>query len=400
MTSQPSPQTVPHARNAHQDTDPSRLRWSLLALLLALAACLFWASQSELEQVTRAPGKVIAASRTQVIQAPDGGVVEKVLVREGQRVAKGTLLVQLDDTKARAAVEESLSKSAALRAAIARLRAETFGTVLRFDADLAEHSTFVDNQRQLYARRQTALQADLRVLTESARLAAEEVRMNEPLARAGDISTVEFLRLQRGANEAQGQLSARRNKYLQDAQAELTKAEEDLASVQQLLNDRQAVLAHTRLLAPVDGVINLITLTTQGAVLRPGDEILQLLPTGEALVLEARIRAADIGFVRPGMKAAVKLDAYDYSIYGVLDGEVVYISSDALNERTPQGQDLPYYRTQVRIDAHRFKGEKSKAIEVQPGMTATVEIITGANTVLGYLLKPVKKTVSEALGER
>lgn len=373
----------------------ARVRWTVLAMITALGAGWWWASQAQLEQVTRAAGKVMASSRTQVIQAPDGGVVEKLFVHEGAAVRKGDLLVQFDNTKASAALADSSEKAAALQASLARLRAETLGTPYRPAGDGA----FSELQRKLYERRQTALREELTVLGKSAELARREVELNEPLFKAGDISASEFLRLQRAANEAAGQVTTRRNRFLQDAQAELAKAEEELASVQQMLNDRRGNLEHTQLRSPVDGVVNLITLTTEGAVLRPGDEIMQLLPTGDDLIIEARLRAADIGFIRPGMPAAVKLDAFDYSIYGALDGSVTYVSPDALIERTPQGEQ-PYYRTHIRISGKRFKGEKADRIVIQPGMTATAEIITGRHTVLDYLLKPVRKTLSESLGER
>ncbi|MDH0866624.1 HlyD family type I secretion periplasmic adaptor subunit [Mitsuaria sp. GD03876] len=363
--------------------------------MAALGAGLWWAAQAELEQVTRAGGKVMSLSRTQVIQAPDGGVVETLFVHEGDAVRKGDLLVQFDSTKASSALADSSEKNAALNASLARLRAETLGTPY----SPAGAGPFNDLQRKLYERRRTALQEELAVLSKSAELARREVELNEPLHKAGDISAAEFLRLQRAANEAAGQVTSRRNKFLQDAQAELTKTEEDLASVQQMLNDRRGNLEHTQLRAPVDGIVNLITLTTVGAVLRPGDEIMQLLPTGEDLIIEARLRAADIGFVRPGMLATIKLDAFDYSIYGALDGKVTYVSPDALTERTPQGEQ-PYYRTHIHINGKRFKGEKADRIVIQPGMTATAEIISGRHTVLDYLLKPVKKTFSESLVER
>ncbi|UXH76254.1 HlyD family type I secretion periplasmic adaptor subunit [Roseateles amylovorans] len=372
------------------------LRITVIALVAALSAGAYWASKAEIEEVTRTTGKVMASSRTQVIQAPDGGVVEKVFVHEGDAVKKGDLLVQLDDTKARAALADSSEKAAALQAARARLRAETLGVAYRDDSG----STFSAVQRRLHERRQTAINEDIAVLEKSARLAADEVALNEPLFKSGDISAAEFLRLQRAANEAAGQVTTRRNRFLQDAQTEMAKAEEDLASIQQALNDRRGMLDHTQLRAPVDGVVNLITLTTVGAVLRPGDEIMQLLPTGEDLLIESRLRAADIGFVRPGMPVNVKLDAFDYSIYGTMQGEVIYVSSDALTERTPQGGEQAYYRTRIRITANRFKGELSHTIQIQPGMTATAEIITGRHTVLDYLLKPVKKTLSQSMGER
>ncbi len=380
---------------SHVDRPRYGLRLTVLALVAALSVAAYWASQAEIEEVTRTSGKVMASSRTQVIQAPDGGVVEKVFVQEGDAVKKGDLLVQLDDTKARAALADSSEKSAALQATRARLRAETLGVGYRDDS----RSAFSAVQRQLHERRRTALDEDLKILEKSAQLAAQEVALNEPLFKSGDISAAEFLRLQRTANEAAGQVATRRNRFLQDAQAEMAKAEEDLASVQQALNDRRGLLEHTQLRAPVDGVVNLITLTTVGAVLRPGDEIMQLLPTGEDLLIESRLRAADIGFVRPGMPVNVKLDAFDYSIYGTLRGEVIYVSPDALTERTAQGEQT-YYRTRIRITSHRFKGEQAQAIQIQPGMTATAEIITGRHTVLDYLLKPVKKTLSESMGER
>ncbi|SFR79484.1 membrane fusion protein, adhesin transport system [Mitsuaria sp. PDC51] len=382
-----------HANAPHDGQ--TRVRWTVIATVAALGAGLWWASQAEIEQVTRAGGKVMASSRTQVIQAPDGGVVERLFVHEGEAVRKGDLLVQLDNTKASAALADSSEKAAALQASLARLRAETLGTPYR----PAGAGAFNDLQRRLYERRQTALQEELAVLSKSADLARREVGLNEPLFKAGDISAAEFLRLQRAANEAAGQVTTRRNRFLQDAQAELAKTEEELASVQQMLNDRRGNLEHTALRAPVDGVVNLITLTTVGAVLRSGDEIMQLLPTGDDLIIEARLRAADIGFVRPGMPATIKLDAFDYSIYGALDGVVTYVSPDALTERTPQGEQ-PYYRTHIRVSGKRFKGAKAERVVMQPGMTATVEVITGRHTVLDYLLKPVKKTMSESLGER
>lgn len=372
------------------------IRFTMITVVAVLGAGIFWASRANIDEVTRTTGKVMASSRTQVIQAADGGIVEKIFVREGDTVKQGDLLVQLDDTKSRAALAEASQKSAALQASLSRLRAETLGTAYQPRAQ----TSFDAIQGRLYERRQTALQEDLAVLEKSARLAADEVRLNEPLFKAGDISAAEFLRLQRAANEAAGQVTTRRNKFLQDAQAELAKTEEDLATVHQQLNDRQGMVEHTQLRAPQDGIVNLITQTTLGAVLRPGDEIMQLLPTGDDLIIESRLKAADIGFVRPGMMATIKLDAFDYSIYGSLEGEVTYISPDALTERTPQGVEVPYYRTHIRIKGHRFKGELADTIKVQPGMTATAEIITGKHTVLDYLLKPVKKTLSESMGER
>ncbi len=377
----------------------ARPRYALIGTALFGLLFVAWASQAELEQVTRAPGKVIALSRTQSVQAPDGGVVREILAREGENVTRNQLLVRLDDAKARAALSETQGRAAALRAALARLRAEVYGTTLSFPPELDRYPAFTTNQRQLYNRRREALDAEIRALSESERLAARELALILPLEQTGDISASEVLRLRRAVNEAQAMVTKLRNKYFQDAQAEMAKAEEDLTSVEQILADRSAQLEHTELRAPTDGVVNLINQTTIGAVLRPGDEIMQVLPTGDDLIVEAKVRSADIGFVRTGLPASIKLDAYDYSIYGSMDGNVYYISPDALIEKTPQG-DQAYYRAHIRITAKRFKGDKARKVEIQPGMTATIEVITGSNTVLGYLIKPVFKTLAESMVER
>jgi HlyD family type I secretion membrane fusion protein len=183
----------------------------------------------------------------------------------------------------------------------------------------------------------------------------------------------------------------------------MTRAEEDLATQSQLLAERRAVYERTEIAAPANGLVRNIQTTTPGAKVRPGDVVMELLPTGSALIVEAKLKPADVAYVRKGLPAALKLDAFDYSIYGVLRGEVSYISPDALSEKTAQGEQV-YYRVQIRIDeaalAERNHQHPGKPVEIQPGMTATVDIATGRQTVLRYLTKPVTKTLSESLSER
>ena len=170
-----------------------------------------------------------------------------------------------------------------------------------------------------------------------------------------------------------------------------------------MLVDRASVHERTQIVSPAEGLVRNILTSTPGAKVRPGDVIMELLPTASALIVEAKLRPADIAFVRPGLSATVKLDAFDYSIYGVLAGEVTYISPDALMEKTQAGEQ-PYYRVQIRIDerslAERNAIHTGKPIVVQPGMTASVDIRTGQQTVLSYLTKPLTKTISDSLGER
>jgi HlyD family type I secretion membrane fusion protein len=224
--------------------------------------------------------------------------------------------------------------------------------------------------------------------------------MSEPLLKTGDISRVEILRLQKQVAELEGQIINRRNKYFQDAQTELTRVQEELRSQQQSLTDRSVNFNRTEIRTPAAGVVRNIRITTRGARVRPGDIMLDLLPTDGELVLEAKLKPGDIGHVAVGQPATVKLDAWDYSIYGMLDGDVIYISPDALNEDTRAGEQI-YYRIRIRIRPDsRLRDRTGKTIEVQSGMTGQIDIRTGGQTVLTYLTKPVTKTLHQSFLER
>ena len=253
--------------------------------------------------------------------------------------------------------------------------------------------------RSLFQRRQAAINEEIASLERSLELVKKELDMNLPLLKSGDVSRAEVLKLQRQVADIQGQITNRRNKYFQDAQAELAKAQEDLESVEQVLAQRREQLAYTEVHAPMDGVVRNVRLTTQGGVAKPGDEILQIVPLDDDLIIEAKVRPADIAFIKPGLSATVKLDAYDYSIYGSLRGTVSYISADTLNEETRAG-DMPYYRVQIKTRDRNLSSRRNERIDIQPGMTATVEIKTGRRTVWRYLTKPITKTLDESLGER
>ena len=198
--------------------------------------------------------------------------------------------------------------------------------------------------------------------------------------------------------DIEAQITNKGNKYFEDAQTELTKTQEELESETEQLRDRAQVLEEKRLFAPVDGKVNNIAVTTIGGVVRSGDTIMQLLPTSSDLVVEAKVRPVDIAYVKEGQTASVKLDAYDYSIFGAMNGEVIYISPDTLMEKTPQG-DKPYYRVQIRIEGAQVAAREDEII-IKPGMTASVDIKAMERTVLSYLTKPITKTLSEGLGER
>lgn len=378
---------------------PKRSKVTLRVVIGGLLLLVWWASVGKIDQVTRAQAQIIAPARTQVIQSPDGGVLTQLHVKEGDTVQEGQLLVTLQKERAAAAVSDSNSKVAALRITLARLNAEVYAVPLKFDSALLVFGDYIRNQTALYQKRQTALNEDLASLQSMQALAEAELSMNLKLEESGDVSKTDILRLQRSVADLKAQQSSRRNKYFQDAQAEMTKAQEDLSTQGEQLRDRSLVLEHTELVAPLNGIINNIRTNTIGGVIKPGETVMELLPTGGILLAEAKLSPADIAFVKVGQEASVKLDAYDSSIFGGMHGKVSYISPDVLTEETRQGP-MMYYRVHIEITGAEFTADKTHKILLRPGLTASVEIKAMERTVLSYLTKPVSKAFNQSLGER
>ncbi len=376
-----------------------KARWVLRSIGLSLVLLVAWSMVAKIDQTTRAPGQVIAAARTQVIQAPDGGVVKAIYVKEGERVRKGDVLVQLETARAKAAVDEASAKVAALQITLARLEAEVYGTPLRIESSLMKYEDFVRNQRALYQKRRKAIEEDISSLQKMLALAHAELKMNSALEATGDVSQSDILKLRRAVADIEAQISNNRNKYFQDSQTEMTRAQEQLNTEVETLRDRAQVLEHTELTAPTDGLVKNIFITTVGGVIRQGETMLELAPTASDLIVEAKVSTKDIAYVKLGQSAKVNLDAYDSSIFGAMNGEVSYISPDTLQEDTAQGKQ-PYYRTLVLIKDAEFKSRMTKNIEIRPGMTASVSIKARERMVFSYLTKPVTKTIYQAMGER
>ena len=367
----------------------------------AVIAFVVWTRWAMVDEITRAPAQVITTSRNQVIQAPpSGGVVEAILVREGSTVTRGQLLVRFERPRLQATVDEVAGRAAALRATIARLEAEVFGQPAPvFPRELDAWPQFRTNQLALFQRRGKLLAEELSALDRQRDLAQQELDLNLPLLASGDVSRAEILRLQRQVADFAGQIVNKRNRYLQDSQAELGKAQEDLAGTSQLVAQRREELDLTEVHAPMDGVVRNVRITTRGAVARAGDELMQIVPVDDRLLIEAKVRPTDIGFVRTGLPASVKLDAFDYAIYGALSGTTTFVSADTLTEQVG-GQEVAYYRVHVRIDESRPRTGRGDRILLQPGMTGTVEIRTGERSIWRYLTRPITRTMDEALRER
>lgn len=389
----------PLASNTYPSPQWLGLRWIVWSIALVVVIFGVWANWAVLDQITRANGVVIASSKTQVIQSMDGGTIENLLVKEGDAVEAGQPLVQFDTTRVQASYLESRAKMAGLSATVARLQSEVLGTPLAFPKELDAYPLFVKAQTMLYDKRQSAIREEVQALQGMVDLAQKELELTAPLLKSGDVSLTEVLRLQRQVADLKAQITNKNNRYFQDAQAELSKAQEDLAGVQQNLAQRKNQLDLTELRAPVRGIVKNVRITTQGGVVRPGEEVMQIVPVEDDLVVQAKVSPTDIAFLKIGQHATVKIDAYDYTIYGDLSGKLTYISADTLSEDLRQGE-LPYYRVMVRTEGRRFSARPNEQLDIQPGMTSTIEIKTGQRSVLSYLLKPVVKTLSESLGER
>ena len=375
-----------------------RSRLNIWIALVGMITLLVWASFAKIDQVTRAKATVIASARTQEIQASEGGILTELAVVEGQEVKAGQLLVVLEEERAKAAVDNSASKTAALKAKLSRLNAEIFETPLVFPKEVKNYPEYVQNQTALYNRRRQAINEEVSSLEKMLVLARQELKMNEPLLKYGDVSQADIIKLSRQVADIEAQINNKRNKYFEEAQAEMTKAQEELDTEIEVLRDSLQVLEEKRLLSPTEGKINNINVTTIGGVVKPGETIMQILPTSSDLVIDAKVSPADIAYVQEGQSATVKLDAYDYSIFGAMNGTVNYISPDTLIEQTPKGEE-PYYRVLIVITGAEFEGREDEIV-IKPGMTASVDIKAMERTVLSYLTKPINKTLSEGMGER
>lgn len=270
-----------------------------------------------------------------------------------------------------------------------------------FPEEIKGSASIVRDETQAYNARQKTLQESVKALRRSLELAEGEVRLSAPMAHQGLVSEVEIMRLRRQANEFNLQITDRLNRFRSEANNELTRSESELAQALEVLKGREDVMNRTSITAPVRGTVNNIRVTTRGGVIQQGAEIMTLIPLEDRLLVEVKIKPADVAFIYPGLEATVKITAYDYSIYGGLSGKVEHISSDTLfdEEKARTGRENPtYYKVYVRTDRASLDAH-GRSFPIIPGMIASVDIKTGEKTVLAYLLKPVLKA-REAFRER
>ena len=412
-------------------------------LLLFVIAAFFviffaWASWAELDEVTRGEGKVIPSSQVQVVQNLEGGIVAEIPVREGAIVEPGEVLVRIDDVRAASELRESRQRYLALQGALSRLRAEVDDVPVAFAPEImTEASGVAQSEGALYRARKEALQSELEILRSQAAqreqeltelatrlgqlershaLALEELEITEPLAASRVVSRVQLLRLEREVNDLAGELEAtrlavprveaalreatrrideRQLSFRAEAQRELTAVQAEAAALQEVITAEADMVSRTEVRSPVRGTVKQLFVNTVGGVIQPGADLVEIVPLEDNLLVEAKVRPADIAFLRPGQPAVVKVTAYDFAIYGGLDAVVEDISADTITDERGES----FYRVRVRTHESALH-EAGEPLPIIPGMTTQVDILTGEKTVLDYLLKPILRAKERALRER
>ncbi|MEM7016485.1 MAG: HlyD family type I secretion periplasmic adaptor subunit [Pseudomonadota bacterium] len=409
--------------------------WSMTAFILL---ALIWASLAEIDEVTRGEGKIIPSSQVQIVQNLEGGIVSELLIKEGEQVEKGQILLRIDDTRFASSYRESRLKTSALEAKIRRLRAEADEIAFQLPTPLSDSSAELwQGEQALYDSRQQNLQASIDILQQqktqkahelkelssrqaqqrkSYELAARELEITRPLVKQGVMSEVELLRLERQVNDLKGDLNAA-NARVPNIEAALNEIQNKIeesrinfrtAALDELnsytaelsrLRETGAALedrvTRTAVRSPVKGIVKQLNVNTIGGVVQPGMGLVEIVPVEDNLLVEALIRPSDIAFLRPGQTALVKLTAYDFAIFGGLSATLEHISADTI--MGDQGE--PFFLIRVRTERNHL-GNQAEPLPIIPGMTATVDILTGAKTVLDYLLKPINRARERALRER
>nr|WP_225316985.1 HlyD family type I secretion periplasmic adaptor subunit [Leclercia adecarboxylata] len=436
---QPAPFTTNEVNKALLDDAPRVVRVTLWAIFAFFIAMILWASLASIDEVTRGEGRAIPSSRLQKVQNLEGGIVAEVFVHEGEVVKAGAPLLRLDDTQFRSNAGETQADRLALQARIQRLTAQlNDASTLTLAPEIIQQAPDIANgEMELFASVNKRIQSELAGLNEqlvqkkqelldfqgkasqyrrSLGLQQQEVSMSEPLVAKGAISKVEVLRLRRGVVETQGQLdsvtlaipraeaaikeieskvSETRGRYRSEALGQLNEARTDLSKIEasgKAITDR---VNRTLVTSPVRGVVQQLLVNTIGGVIQPGNDLVEIVPLDDKLLVEAKIRPQDIAFLRPGQEATVKFTAYDYTIYGGLKGTLEQISPDTVTDKDGKS----FYIIRLRTDKNHL-GTDEKPLLIIPGMVASVDIITGKKTVMAYLLKPILRAKAEAFRER
>lgn len=413
---------------------------SILTIFTLLAVIVFgvWAHYAVLDEVTRGHGRVVPSSKTQVIQNLEGGILAEIRVREGDIVERGDILVRIDNTAAQANYRDLRTQRYTLLATVARLEAEQEGRDIELPPEVLDNAPEVAaDQTALFNARRRQLEAQTSVLQAQAsqrkqeiaemaskrkqlerslQLARDELAITQPLVRNGVLPRIELIRIERQVADLEGELATTKLtiprlrtaaeeaeqrvqevvlSHRSEVSNELNETRLELNSVEETLFAGQDRVTRTEVRSPVRGTVKQIKQNTVGGVIRPGEDIIEIVPLDDSLLVEAEIRPRDIAFLRPGQESMIKIAAYDFSIYGGLKAKLENISADTI--RNDEGES--FYRVYLRTEKNSLT-HQGQELPIIPGMTATVEILTGKKSVLDYILKPILKARDQALRER
>lgn len=412
-------------------------RLLIYMMLLAVFSAVIWASMAELDEITRGMGKVIPSSRLQVVQNLEGGILQELYAQEGELVEEGQLLLRLDDTRFRSTYRESAVEYYSELARAARLRAELSDKEIYFPAELDDYREYIEREKTIYEKRKDGLRAELDIsnrqssqakhelsaseaqlefLTTSFELGEEELELTKPLAKQGVVSHVEMIQLKQRVNDLASErkmtelsipklksayeeaLARKREltvKFREEVVQELRETELKLDQMTESHTSLEDQVNRTLVRSPVPGIVKKININTIGGVIQPGMDLLEIVPVEDNLLIEAEISPKDIGFLREGMSSVVKLTAYDFAIYGGLEGTLEHIGADTVENEKGES----FYVVHIRTDKN-YLGNEETQLEIIPGMKTNVDILTGKKTLMDYLLKPILKAKQNALTER
>jgi len=377
---------------------PSRIIWIIFGVVVTF---IIWAAFAWVDEIVRAPGQVVSSSRPQIIQNLEGGILAELNVAEGDVVEPGQTLARLYGTQYQSAVDDLRDQIASHEIRRARLEAEMAG-MLEFDppADLADRlPDIVSSERALLSARQVDFIARRDGAKQVMIQAKKELDLLENMYAQEVAPLIEVTKARRSYRDAENRYSDTTTQMDLERAAEFSDTLKELTSLRQNFKSAADQLNRTTLTAPMRGVVNELSITTIGGVVRPGEEIMQIVPLDEEMFIEAKVKPANIASVRQGQEATIKLSAYDYTIYGSLTGEVVLVSADTFkDERARSPDEAAHYKVTLRVDLKHLTPRQAK-MEIRPGMQAEVELQTGGKTILTYLTKPLYKS-REALRER
>ncbi|POP41207.1 secretion protein HlyD [Superficieibacter electus] len=367
----------------------------LCTLLFAIAGV--WAWFGVLDEVSTGTGKVVPSSREQLLQSLDGGVLAELMVREGDQVQAGQVGARLDPTRSESNVGESAARYRASLASSARLYAEVSDKPLVFPDSLKAWPDLIAAETRLYNSRRAQLADAQAELKDALTSVNKELAITQRLEKSGAASHVEVLRLQRQKSDLGLKMSDLRSQYYVQAREALSKANAEVEMLSAIIKGREDSVTRLTVRSPVRGIVKNIQVTTIGGVIPPNGEMMEIVPIDDRLLIEARLSPRDIAFIHPGQRALVKITAWDYAIYGGLEGEVETISPDTIQDKVKP--EIFYYRVFIRTHQDFLVNKAGRRFFIAPGMIATVDIKTGEKTIVDYLIKPFNRA-KEALRER